>query len=62
LLESERYRSLRELAAAKGVDRSFVGRILSIPLLAPDIVEAIPKGRQPYDLQIGLLLTSPPAS
>jgi hypothetical protein len=40
LLECGRYRSLRELAA-EGVDRGYVGRLLRLTLLAPDIVGAV---------------------
>jgi hypothetical protein len=47
MLEGGRYRSLRELAAAQGVDRSYVGRVLQLTLLAPDIVEAVLDGTRP---------------
>jgi hypothetical protein len=46
MLEEGRYASIRELAAAEGVDRSYVGRVLNLTLLAPDVVEAILDGRQ----------------
>ena len=46
LLEGGRYRSVRELAAAEGVDRGYVARMLQLTLLAPDVVEAILDGRQ----------------
>jgi hypothetical protein len=36
---------LTELAAAEKVDRSFLGKLLSLTLLAPDLVEAILGGR-----------------
>ena len=35
LIDSERYASVTELAAALGVDRSYVGRIMRLALLAP---------------------------
>lgn len=47
MLEEGRYGSIRELAAAEGVDRTYVGRVLNLTLLAPDVVEAILDGRQP---------------
>ena len=46
LLESGRYGSLAELAAAEKIDRSYLGRTLRVTLLAPDIVEAILDGWQ----------------
>jgi hypothetical protein len=36
---------LTELTAAEKVDRSFLGKLLSLTLLAPDLVEAILEGR-----------------
>lgn len=41
MLEEGRYGSVRELAAAEGVDRAYVGRVLNLTLLAPNIVEAV---------------------
>jgi hypothetical protein len=41
MLEEGRYASIRELAIAEKVDRAYVGRLLNITLLAPDLVEAI---------------------
>ena len=46
MLEEGRYASIRELAAAEGVDRAYVGRVLNLTLLAPAIVEAILDGRE----------------
>ena len=45
LLDHGRHGSLTELAAAEKVDRSFLGKLLSLTLLAPDLVEAILEGR-----------------
>ena len=47
MLEEGRYASIRELAAAEGVDRSYVGRLLNLTLLAPEILESILDGRKP---------------
>ena len=47
LLEEGRYASISELAKAEKIDRGYLGRILQLTLLAPDIVEAILDGRQP---------------
>ena len=43
-------RSVTELAASYDVDRTDVGRGISLAFLAPDIVEAIVVGRQPVEL------------
>jgi len=56
MLESGRYASLRELAAAEKVDRGYLGRILQLTLLAPDIVEAILDGRQAAETTLPVLL------
>jgi len=56
LLESGTYASISELAAAEKIDRGYVGRILQLTLLAPDIVEAILDGRQPPDLTLPMLM------
>jgi hypothetical protein len=45
LLEEGQYGSIRELAKAEGVDRNYVGRLLNLTLLAPDVVEAVVEGR-----------------
>ena len=46
MLEEGRYASVRDLAKAEGVNRTYIGRVLSLTLLAPDLVEAILDGRQ----------------
>ena len=61
LLESERYGSLTELAAAEKIDRSYLARTLRLTLLAPDIVEAILNARQPYALALPALLEGLPS-
>jgi hypothetical protein len=47
ILEEGRYGSIRQLAAAESVDRGYVGRVLKLTLLAPEVVEAILDGRAP---------------
>jgi hypothetical protein len=42
--------SLTELAERQSVDRTDIGRAISLAFLAPDIVEAIFDGRQPAEL------------
>ena len=56
LLESGRYGSLAELAAAERIDRSFLGKTLRLTLLAPDIVEAILNGRHAAELGLPNLM------
>src|ERR1044072_1290179 len=47
-----RFRDFREIAAAEKINETYVGRVLRLTLLAPDIVEAIVNGRQPAGLQL----------
>jgi hypothetical protein len=56
LLKEGRYGSLAELAKAERIDRSYLGKMLRLTLLAPDIVEAILDGRQPTDIGLPELL------
>lgn len=60
LLESGRFRSIEELAQSVKLDRSYVGRILRLTLLAPDIIMAILAGREPSGLSLGKLTKSLP--
>jgi hypothetical protein len=43
------------LAAAEQLDRGYLGRILMLTLLAPDIVAAITDSRQPAELGLHVL-------
>jgi hypothetical protein len=45
MLHEGRFASVRELAEAERVSHSYIGRILRLNLLAPDIVERILDGR-----------------
>ena len=54
MLESGEYATIREIATAEKINESYVGRVLRLTLLAPDIVEAILDGRQPVGLQLRL--------
>src|SRR4051812_49842236 len=56
LLDDGRYASISEIAAAEKIDRGYVGGILRLTLLAPDIIEAILDGRQPPTLGLATLL------
>ena len=46
MLETGRYGTIDELAAAEKINSSYVSRLLRLTLLAPDIVQAILDGRQ----------------
>ena len=56
MLDKGRYASISETAAAERIDRGYLGRILQLTLLAPDIVEAILDGGRPPDLRLSGLL------
>jgi hypothetical protein len=56
MLDDGRYASISEIAAAEKIDRGYVGSILRLTLLAPDIVEAILDGRHPEKLGLPALL------
>lgn len=56
LLESGRYGSIGEMAAAEKMAESYLCRVLRLTLLAPDIVEAILDGRQGTCMELGQLL------
>src|SRR5215212_3605288 len=56
MLEEGRYASISEMAAAEKLDRGYLGRILQLTLLAPDIVEAVLDGQNPGELTLPRLL------
>jgi hypothetical protein len=56
LLETGVYCTIAEIAVAERINPTYVGRILRLTLLAPDIVEAILDGRQPAPLQLAGLM------
>lgn len=45
LLDDGRYASISEMAAAERIERGYLGSLLRLTLLAPDVVEAILDGR-----------------
>ena len=59
LLEIGRYADITELAQAMGVNASYVGRLLNLTLLAPDIIETIVSGRDPGGLSLERLYRLP---
>jgi hypothetical protein len=57
VLETGTHTTVAEIAAAEKINASYVGRVLRLTLLSPEIVEAILDGRQPADLQLEDLLS-----
>jgi len=51
-LESGEFEDLEDVAKANGVDRSYVGRMLQLTSLAPDIVESILAGKAYADISL----------
>ncbi len=52
--------SIQAIATAKGITPRYVGRILRLAFLSPDIVEAIIEGYQPADLELERLMRGVP--
>lgn len=60
MLDSGRFVSVTELAEAEKIHLSYMGRVLRITLLAPDLVEAILDGRQPERMTLARLVKAFP--
>lgn len=60
MLDDGRYASISEMAAAEKLDRGYLGRLLQLTLLAPDIVEAIVGGRQKEGMSSAMLMQGVP--
>src|SRR3954468_4054380 len=56
MLENGTHATIAEIAAAEKINESYVGRVIRLSLIAPDIVEAILNGRQQPRLQLEDLL------
>lgn len=56
MLENGTHATITEIATAEKINESYVGRVLRLTLLAPDIVTVILNGRQPAGLQLEHLL------
>lgn len=61
LIETGAYATIQEIADAENVNPSYVGRVMRLTLLAPEIVEAILDGRQHPGLTLDTLLKPFPA-
>lgn len=55
-LEAGHFATVSELAAAEGLNGSYVSHVLRLTLLAPDLVEAILEGRRPHMIRLQLLI------
>jgi hypothetical protein len=60
LLDEGACNTIKEIAAKEKIDASYVGDVLRLTLLAPDIIEMILDGRQPPTLQFEALRKSLP--
>lgn len=56
LLETGAYGSITEIAAAESINQSYVGRVLRMTLLAPEIVQSILDGTHDPDLTLPRLM------
>ena len=61
MLDAGAYISVTDIAAVEGINKSYIGRVLRLALLAPDIIEAILEGRATYDLVLEKLKRPLPA-
>jgi len=52
MLESGVHGTIAEIATAESINESYISRVLRLTLLAPALIEAILKGRQPVALQL----------
>jgi len=55
LLDQGRFPTVAALAAAVGLERSYVARVLNLSLLAPDLAEAVLFGDAPTGLSLARL-------
>ncbi|MEH2550755.1 hypothetical protein V1283_007400 [Bradyrhizobium sp. AZCC 2262] len=52
MLESRRYATIRDLAKAEKINESYLGRVLRLTLLSPDIIETILSGHPASALEL----------
>src|SRR3954452_1522037 len=52
LLDEGRYASISEMAEAERIERGYLGSLLRLTLLAPDLVDAVLDGRQPAEMTL----------
>ena len=56
MLEGGECATIREIAAVEKINETYVGRVLRLTLLAPNVVEEILAGRQPAALTLTVLM------
>ena len=56
LLDEGRYASISEIAAAERIERGYLGSLLRLTLLSPDIVDPILDGSQPERMTLHALM------
>jgi hypothetical protein len=56
MLENGTHATIAEIAAAEKINETYIGRVLRLTLLAPDIIEAIVNGRQAAGVQMERLM------
>ena len=56
MLESGRHATIAEIARAERINETYLGRVLRLTLLAPEIVDSIVNGGQPAGLRLDRLL------
>jgi hypothetical protein len=56
MLECGECATIREIAAAEKINETYVGRVLRLTLLAPQLVETILNGQQSSHLQLDALM------
>ncbi len=56
MLEDGTHATIAEIAAAEKINESYVGRVLRLTLLAPDIIQAILGGTHPAALELHHML------
>ena len=56
MLENGTHATIAEIAGAEKINESYVGRVLRLTLLAPDIVETILAGRHPEQMTLAVLM------
>ena len=61
MLGEGRYAPVTDIARVEKIDRTYVGDILRLTMLAPDIVEAIIDGRQSTEITLRTLMGAFPA-
>jgi hypothetical protein len=61
MLENGTYSTIKEIAEGEKIAETYVGRILRLNLLAPDVVEVILAGRHPPQISLPAMMQRFPA-